>query len=190
MKKAKGKKWYTILAPKMFGSVELGQTVADNPDMLIGRKMEVNLMKLMNDFKKYYMKFLFKVISVDGNNALTEFYGSECISDYVSRMVLRYSRRIDTVQDLDTKDGVKLRVKGLAIIRGRVKSSIKSSVRNTIRETIKREVEKVTLEDFIKGIVSDIIKSKILRESRKVYPVHNFEIRKAEVLTKPNPVQS
>jgi small subunit ribosomal protein S3Ae len=185
VKKSKGKKWYTILAPEMFGNVEIGQTSANEPDILIGRKVDVNLMKLMNDFKKYYMKFVFKIVSVDGSNALTEFDGLECISDYVSRMVLRYSRRVDTIQDLNTKDGFKLRVKGLAIIKGRVKSSIKDNIRNVVREIIKREVEKSTMESFIKGVISDIIKNRVLRESRRIYPIHNFEIRKTEILVKP-----
>jgi len=180
-KKSKGKKWYTILAPKMFGHVEIGQTSTEDPDLLVGRKVDVSLMTLINDFKKYYMKFRFKIVSVDDNNAHTELDGSECLNDYVSRIVLRYSRRIDTVQDLVTKDGVKIRVKCLAIIRGRVKSSIKNNVRNVVREIVKNDVEGVTLEGFVRAIVSDSIKRNVLREARKVYPVKSFEIRKTEV---------
>ena len=183
-KKSKDKKWYTILAPKMFGNVEIGQTSTVDPDLLIGRKIDVSLMNLINDFKKYYMKFRFKIVSVDDGNAHTEFDGSECLSDYVSRTVIRYSRRIDTVQDLVTKDGVKVRVKSLAIIRGRVKSSIKTSVRNAVREIIKDEVEGATLEGLIRGIISDSIKRDVLKEAGKVHPVKTFEIRKTEVLSK------
>ena len=182
VKKSKDKKWYTILAPKIFGSVEIGQTSTADPDLLIGRKIDVSLMTLINDFKKYYMKFKFKIVSVDNSNAHTEFDGSQCLSDYVSRMVLKYSRRVDTVQNLVTKDGIKVRVKGLGIIRSRVKSSIKSNIRIVIREIVKREVEGATLEGLIRGIISDSIKNKVLREARKIYPVRNFEIRKTEVL--------
>lgn len=183
-KKSKDKKWYTILAPKIFGSVEIGQTSTTDPDLLIGRKIDVSLMTLINDFKKYYMKFKFKIVSVDNSNAHTKFDGSQCLSDYVSRMVLRYSRRVDTVQDLVTKDGIKIRVKGLGIIRSRVKSSIKNNIRVVIREIVKREVEGGTLEGLIRGIISDSIKNKVLREARRIYPVRNFEIRKTEVLAK------
>lgn len=185
-KKSKGKKWYTILSPKMFGKVEIGQTSTADPDLLIGRKINVSLMTLINDFKKYYMKFKFKIVSVDNSNALTEFNGSECLNDYVSRLVLRRSRRVDTIQNLVTKDGVNIRVKGLAIIRGRAKSSIQGNVRNSVRETIKEEVEHATLEDFIRGIISDNIKHNVLREARKIHPVKIFEIRKTEVLAKTN----
>lgn len=181
-KKIKGKQWYTIVAPKMFGKVEIGRTITDDPEKLVGRKISVSLMNLLNDFRKYYMKFIFRVVSVDGSTAMTEFDGSECMRDYISRIVRRRSRRVDTIQNLVTKDGIKIRVKGLAIIPRQVKTSVKDTVRDSIREIIENEVERANLEDLIKRIISDDIKRRILRESSRIYPVRSFEIRKIEVL--------
>lgn len=181
-KKTKGKKWYTIVAPDMFGKVEIGRTLTDDPDKIIGRKISVSLMNLLNDFRKYYIKFSFVVVSIDGMNALTEFDGSETMRDYVSRLVRRRSRRVDTIQDLVTKDGVNIRVKSLAIIPRQVKTSVKDTVRNSIREIVKNEVERSTLESLLKRIISDDIKHRILRESSRIYPVRSFEIRKTEIL--------
>lgn len=181
-KKIKGKRWYTIVAPKMFGRVEIGRTITDDPEKLINRKISVSLMNLLNDFRKYYIKFRFRVVSIDGDDAVTEFDGSECMRDYISRLVRRRSRRVDTIQDLVTKDGVKLRVKGLAVIPRQINTSVKNTVRDNIREIIKNEVERTKLEDLIKRIISDDIKHRILRESSRIYPVRSFEIRKIEVL--------
>ncbi len=183
-KKVKGKKWYIITSPKMFGESELGRTLSADPKNLAGRKISVSLMDLINDFKKYYMKFVFKVVEIDGDKAITNFAGSQCMRDYVSRMVTRWSTRVDTVQDLTTKDGVSIRIKGILIIPRRVKSSIKAAVRDDVRETIKKDVEKSTIEEFIDGIISDSIKRRVLRNSQRIYPVRNFEIRKTEVLSK------
>jgi small subunit ribosomal protein S3Ae len=183
-KKIKGKQWYTILAPEMFGKTEIGRTITDDPDKIVGRKISVSLMTLLNDFRKYYMKFTFRVVSIDGTTALTEFDGSETMRDFISRLVRRRSRRVDTIQDLVTKDGVKIRIKSLAIIPRRVKTSVKDTVRDSIREIIKNEVERSDLEDLIKRIVSDDIKHRILRESSRIYPVRSFEIRKMQVLSK------
>jgi small subunit ribosomal protein S3Ae len=183
-KKDKGEKWYTILAPKLFKEAEIGKTISDDPGKVIGRKVSVSLMTLLNDFRKYYIKFSFRVVSIDGDNAITEFAGSECMRDYISRLVRRRSRRVDTVQDLVTKDEVKIRVKGLAIIPRQVKTSVKETVRDNIREIIKNEVERSNLEEFIKRIISDDIKHRILRESSRIYPVRYFEIRKTEILGK------
>jgi small subunit ribosomal protein S3Ae len=140
-------------------------------------------MELTNDFNKFYMKFIFKIYKVEGNKAFTKFYGSECLRDYISRMIVRRIRRIDTIQDLTTKDGIKIRVKGLAIAPRRIKSSIEVKIRNNIKEKLKKEIESITLDDFVKKIVSEEIKMKVLKEARKIYPVRNFEIRKTEVIT-------
>jgi small subunit ribosomal protein S3Ae len=86
------------------------------------------------------------------------------------------------VQDLNTKDGITIRVKSLAIIRGKIKSSIRTTIRNKIKELMKAEVEALTLDEFIESIISDDTKNKILKEARKIYPVRNFEIRKTEVM--------
>lgn len=178
----KTKTWFTIVAPKLFNERELAKTVVSDPNNLIDRRISVSLMDLINDFSKYYMKFIFRIKKVEGEKAFTEFDSSECLRDYISRMVLRRVRRVDTVQDLETKDGRKIRVKGLVIIPRRIKTTIKKTIRNKVREVIKTEVENSTLDDFVKKIVSDEIKVKIMREARKIYPIRNFEIRKTEVL--------
>ena len=102
--------------------------------------------------------------------------------DYISRMVLKRVRRIDTVQDLQTKDGRKVRVKGIAIISKKVKSTMEKIIRSQISETMKMEVSESDFDDFVMMLTTDELKSKILREARKIYPVRNFEIRKSEVL--------
>lgn len=181
-KKGKGEQWYTIIAPKMFGEVEFGQTLAGVPESLIGRKISASLMELINDFHKYYMKFSFKVNKVDGTRALTEFAGSEVMRDYISRMVTRWARRVDTIQDLRTKDGVLIRVKSVAIIPRRVKSSIKSAVRDEIRKTVAGEIGEATLEDVIKGLISDSVKKHVLRNVQKIYPMRSFEIRRIDLV--------
>jgi small subunit ribosomal protein S3Ae len=182
-KKKKGKQWYTIIAPKMFGEVEIGRTISDDPDKIIGRKVSVSLMNLINDFRKYYMKFKFRVVDVDDSFARTEFDGSTVVRDYISRMVRRRSRRVDTVQDLKTKDGIMIRVKGMTIIPRQVKTSVKDTVRDSVREIVQNEVERSTLEAFIKRIISDDIKHRVIRESGRIYPIRNFEVRRTEILS-------
>ena len=184
VKKLKAKKWFTILAPAMFGDAEIGRTVTDAAEKLVGRKMDVSMMELTGDFKKYYMKMSFRITEVKGEQAMTEFVGSECMFDYISRMVHQYSKRVDTVQDLQTKDGKKLRVKTITILPKRVKSSVQAVVRNKIIEIIKAETEASTLDEFIEKMISDYTRGKVLAVARKIYPIRNFEIRKTEIPNK------
>ena len=57
-------------------------------------------------------------------------------------MVLRRVRRIDIIQDLETKDGVKVRVKSIIIAPRGIKSTIEKTMRKQMGELIKKEVEK------------------------------------------------
>lgn len=181
-KKARTKEAYTIISPKIFGEREVGTTFASEPKLIIGRKIILSALELTENVNKYYLKFLFKINKVEGNKAFTEFYGTECLQDYISRMVVRRVRRIDIVQDILTKDEVKLRVKSMCTLSRKAKSSVQSSVSKRIGEVIKQEIESRNLEDFVKDLVSDEIRARVLVEARKIYPVRNFEVRKVEVL--------
>ena len=183
-KKTKGKEWFEIISPESFGAKVIGSTMTSDPDSLIGRKINVSLLELLNDFSKYYMKFTFKVVKIEEKKALTEFVGSEVLRDYISRMVLRHIRRVDTIQDIQTKDKVNIRIKCLAIITKKIKSSITAVVRSEIRSMIQREVNNSTLEELIDKIVSDQLKNMVLRRARTLYPIRTFEIRKLEVQSK------
>jgi len=180
--KSKSKEWFTIIAPKIFEERELGRTMVSDPQNLIGRKISLNLLELTRNFNKFYMKFTFRVTRLEGNKAFTEFDNSECMQDYISRMVVRRVRRIDTVQDLKTKDGVAIRIKGLGIISRRAKSSIQKTIRSSMKDMIKNFVENSTFNELIESILGDELKNYILKEARRIYPVRNFEVRKTQVL--------
>ena len=180
--KLKGKQWFTILAPKIFGEKEIGKTIASVPDALIGKTVNISAVELTNDINKYYLKLKFKVNAVNGEKAFTQFYGSECLQDYISRMVLHRIRRLDSIQDLTTKDNVKIRVKGLIIVPKKAKSSVAAKIRGFVSSLIKKQVEESTLEEFLQKMLSGEIKNKILREGRIIYPIRNVEIRKTEII--------
>lgn len=181
-KKTKNKSWFTLISPEIFGAMEIGKTPVSDPDLLRGRTVTISAVDLTNNFGKYYLKFKLRVDNVSEQKAFTTFSGSECMRDYISRMILRYIRRIDSVQDLETKDGVKIRVKTLAVVSKKAKSSVVKSIRRRMQEMVKDIVSKSTLGDFVAGIVDDREKARVLDEIRLIYPVRNFEFRKTEVL--------
>ncbi|MEM7825655.1 MAG: hypothetical protein QW412_02225 [Candidatus Aenigmatarchaeota archaeon] len=181
-KKTKAKSWFVIVLPDYFENKELGRAIAAEPNSLIGKRVTINLLELTNDFSKYYIKFIFKIKRVEGDKAFAEFDGSECLRDYIARMVLRKIRRIDVIQDLKTVDNVLIRVKGLAIVSRKINTKTKKLMRKRISEIIKEEVENSKISDFIRKIIDNSIKNRVMQEARKIYPIRNFEIRKSEVL--------
>mgnify|MGYP000020467896 CR=1 FL=1 len=182
-KKAK-KEWYTIIAPSYLKNVEIGKTLANDPNLLIGRKLTVSAIDVTNDMNKYYLKLTFRITEVNGNIAKSEFEGSECLRDYIARMVLRRVKRIDVVQDLVTKDGKKIRVKSLVVLPRRPTSSVRKAVRKRVSELVEKIVTNSKLADVVNDILNEKIKRKIYREIKKIYPVRNFEIRKTEIIHK------
>lgn len=182
-KKAKTKEWYSIIAPKIFSEKEIGKTMAADPEQLIGRKITLNVVELAEDSDKFSMKVSLKIKKIDGKKALTELCGTEYMRDYISRMIMRRTRRVDIIENLKTKDGIGVRVKSIAITPRRIKNSIQEKIRSDIRSILKSDLENSTLDEFINNIIFDEIKHKILDEIRKIYPVRNFEIRKTEILT-------
>ncbi|MBI2084130.1 MAG: hypothetical protein HYT70_00750 [Candidatus Aenigmarchaeota archaeon] len=180
--KIKGKQWCTIVAPKVFGEKDIGKARTAEPQSLVGKRLILNAIELMDDMNKYYVKFKFKIDAVNGTRASTVFDGFECMQDYISRMVLRRIKRIDSVQDLKTQDNVKLRVKGLTVMSKKVRTNVEAKIRKYVVSIVKEEVENSTLEEFISKVMNNEIKNRIIRQGRIIYPVRNFEIRKTEVL--------
>jgi len=184
IKKSKGKEWYTIIAPKFFGEKEIGKTLTADPEKIVGRILSLSAIDLINDLNKFHLKFKFRIFKVEGNTAITEFIGSECMQDFISRMVLRRIRRIDVVQDIKMRDGVKVRVKVLATISKKATSSVEKSVRLLIHQMIREEIERSTLEQLLKKTISNELRTNVLKESKSIYPIRNFEIRKIEIIKK------
>jgi small subunit ribosomal protein S3Ae len=180
IKKLKGKQWFTVLAPSYFGNVELVKTPSSEPEGIVGRRLTINVADLTDDPNKFYMKITFRINKIEGEKAFTEFDNFETFRDYLARMVVHRVRRIDIIQDLKTKDGVLLRVKVLATTSKKAKATIEKVMRKKLGEMIKNFVENSSLEEFLKGVISEEIKSKIIAEGRKTYPLRNFEFRKIE----------
>lgn len=183
-KKRVKKEWFLILAPEYLGNKEIGKTLTNNPKNLVGRRLVISAIDLTNDLSKYYLKLGFRIISFDGNKkiAKTEFDSSECLRDYIARMIVRRVTRIDVIQDEITKDNKKIRVKSIAVLPRRPTSSVRRAVRKKISEEIKEIVSNCILAKFVHGILNEEWKKRIADKIRKIYPLRNFEIRKVEML--------
>ena len=179
--KLKGKDWYQITAPKFFGDFIIGETIAFDPVQLKGRIIETSLTDITGDPNKYYLKFYFRIDSIDGNKAVTKFIGHDCTRDYLARIVRRRKTRIDTNDIISLLDN-KIRVKSIAISNRRVSHPVEVKVRRIVREMIISEIEKLKTEEFIREIIDGKLQSKIKKSVSKVYPLRFLEFRKTEVL--------
>lgn len=180
--KWKAKEWYTIHAPRMFNEAEIGETPSADPEYVIGRTAEVTVQDLTGDFSKMHIKLKFKVVSVDGHDAKTEFTGHDLTSDYVRRLTRRKKTKTDHVVDIVTKDGFSYRIKTMAIADKRIQSSQEDAMRRVIGETLVAMGQEQTLSQVVKAIVSGDLAKDLARACRIVIPIKRIEIRKSEVM--------
>ena len=176
------KQWYEILSPKMFGEKVIGETPAVDSKQLVNRTVEVNLMNLINDYSKFYVKIHLQVEKVENHKAYTKFIGHEVVRERIYRMIQRRLRRVDCITDVETKDGKKIRVKLVFSLVKRVNNSIKSAARKKAKESVEKAVKENDLEGLIKAVTSGSLQETIRKDVKKIYPVGNLEIRKSEVL--------
>jgi len=176
------KKWYEIISPKMFGEKRVGETLSVDPSSLIGRKIEVSMLELSNSYQKFYVKVCFQIVHVEGDRALTKFVGHDIMRERLYRMVQRYGRRVDCMQNVVTKDGIGIRVKTVFMLIKRVGTSLKNSCRSYAAEVVDSIAKETNFEDFIKMVIDGDLQQQVRREVTKVYPVGGIEVRKTEVL--------
>ncbi len=176
------KKWYEIISPKMFGEKKVGETLSVDPSSLIGRKLEVSMLELSDSYQKFYVKACFQIVHVEGDRALTKFVGHDIMRERLYRMVQRYGRRVDCMQNVVTKDGVGIRVKTVFMLIKRVGTSLKNSCRTYAAEVIDSIAKETNFEEFIRMVIDGDLQQQVRREVTKVYPVGGIEVRKTEVL--------
>ena len=176
------KQSYEVMAPKMFGGKLIGETVASDVKQLVGRVLDVSLIDISNNYSKFYVKVRLKIDSVEGNKAHTKLVGHDVMRERVYRMVQRQGRRVDAVQDVVTKDGVKLRIKTVFMLIKRVGSSTKNATRKLARDMIDEAAKKATFEEFMNSIIAGELQHKLKKECSKVYPLGSIEIRRTELV--------
>jgi len=179
------KRWYMLVAPSSFGNVELGETPASNPKLLVGRKVETTLYDISGDLNQIHVKLYFQVDEVKGDKAYTHFAGHDFTRDYLRSLVRRGSSRIDGIFDVTTKDGYKLRVYAIAFPVRRAKTTQQSAIRKIMQEVVTKRAAELPFDAFVQECVLGKIGSDIYNKAKVVYPLRKCEIRKSKLLAMP-----
>lgn len=176
------KKWYIVIAPAAFGNVELGKTLSDTPQKLVGRVLESTLYNITEDFSQLHVKLFFRITKVEGDKAYTMFKGHDLARDYLRSLVRRGSSRIDGIYPITTKDGYRMRVGVIALSAVRTKSSQKHSIRHLMEDTISKKNGLLIYDELIQQLVLGKIASEIYNAAKSVYPLRKIEVRKSELV--------
>jgi small subunit ribosomal protein S3Ae len=179
------KQLFQIYTPPSFldgDEILIGETIADDPDKLIGRVIEVSLADINNDYSKLHVKLEFQIVEVLGSKARTRFKGHSFARDYLRFLVRRRRTRIDSISTVKTKDGVPFRITatGFTIIRS--KTSKKDAIRRKMLEIIAERASQLTSEDFVREITGGKLSSLVYSKAKLIYPLKGIEIQKTKIL--------
>lgn len=179
--KWKSKSWYNIETPEFIGRNNIGTTMAEEPEQLIGRIVEATVGDLTNDFSKHNTKLKFRINDVNGDVAQTLFIGHEITTDYLRSIVKRQTSRIDTNLKVTTKDGYTVRVKPICFTVKRARTSQIEGIREVMDGTVKERASELNFEQFVEEAIMGKLSATIYRNAKNIYPLRRVEIRKTEV---------
>ncbi len=174
-----------VVAPSYFGNVELGSIPAQEPEQLIGRVVEATLYDITSDFSHHFLKMFFQINEVDAKTAKTLFKGHEYSRDYLRSLVRRRTTKVDSLINLTTKDGFKLRIAVSALTLSRIKTSQEKIIRKIMEKTIHEKANALSLDQFVQEMVLGKIASDIYNQAKEVAPLRHVGIRKSKLIAQP-----
>jgi len=181
----KAKQWYKVVSPEMFGRVPFGETIANDPERIVGRIIETTLGDLTNNFSKQNTKLKFRVDRVAGDSAYTKFLGHEMTTDYVRSLVKRRTSRIDSIVDVTTTDGYTVRIKPSCFTVKRARANQVKCIRDLSKSVVLERSKNLDLSQLIQDVVGGKISLDIYKEAKMIYPLRRVEVRKTEIRTEP-----
>jgi len=178
------KKWYDIEAPKMFGSIKVGETLASEPEKVKGRVIETTLGDLTDDFSKNHIKVFLKVRDVEDDKAKTEFMSHDMSREYIRSQVRRRATKIDVITDITTSDGRDVRITAIAVTLNRATRPQRESIHKRMDEFIKDKAAEYDFEQLAQQMVLGKFASDIYQGVDDICPIRRVEVKKSKLLEK------
>jgi small subunit ribosomal protein S3Ae len=184
--KWRSKHWFKVRAPGLFQHVELGETVATEPEQVVGRTLETTLPEISGggaDSGKAHIKLRFRIERLGGDNvAEARFIGHDLTSDYVRRLARRKRSKIDLALTVTTKDGVQVVLKPVAVGEQRLQTRLRAELRHKMVEILTEEAQKRTSPEFVREMLQGELSKVLAHGLKTLYPLKKIEIRRSDVL--------
>ncbi len=180
--KFKKKKWFSVIAPRVFEGKEVGETPAEKSSLVIGRVIRTPGDEITGQRKLRHFTVKLKVKEVKELKAFTEVIGFEVNHSYLRRMIRRRISKIMAVTTGTTKDKKKARITTVAISSGKLEKRKEKAIRKIITETIAEEIPKKDFEVLVHEMIFGITSSKIFKKTSNINRLRKLEITKARLM--------
>ncbi len=173
------KKWFSILAPKIFNQIEVSEARGFE-DQMLGRTVYVLVSDLTGDMRKSHLKLKLRITDVNGDKLTTRIEELQLLRSYLRSIVRRRVRRIDETIKVSTRDGASITIKPIVITAGLCTKEQERAIRKKIIEVVTETAKERTLDAFILDLISEKLPKDIRKAVTPIYPLRNVEIRKAD----------
>jgi small subunit ribosomal protein S3Ae len=177
----KAKSWYKVFTPDSLGKTYIGDTIANDPESVIGRIMQTTLGEIINDYSRQNVKMKFRVANVTGDAAYTEFVGHELTRDYLRSLVKRRTSRIDTHVPVLTKEGKMVELTVTCYTLTRANLSQTHAIRGLLTARVQELAKEGDFNALLNGIVTGDISKELFKAVKPLFPVRRVEIIKSKV---------
>lgn len=176
------KKWFKIHASQEFDKKVIGETLAEKPKQLENRKIQVSLGNLTNQRQKRHITVVFAIKEVQGQDAFTGIDGHFISNSFINRFVRRKNSRMQTVQTVTTKDGVKIKIKAVIVSGRKLERKQETAIRKIMADRIEKSVGRKDFSQTIQEIVFGVLAAKLFKEAKKIAQLKRSEITKSQVI--------
>jgi small subunit ribosomal protein S3Ae len=170
----KAKSWYKVYTPDIFGKTFMGDTIANDPESVVGRIMQTTLGEIINDYSRQNVKMKFRVANVTGDAAYTEFVGHELTRDYLRSLV-------DSHVPVQTKDGKTAELTVTCYTLTRANLSQTHAIRGILFARVQELAKEGDFNALLNGIVSGDISKDLFKSVKPLFPIRRVEIIKSKV---------
>ena len=171
------KKWYKIVAPKVFNNTLVGETYVSSVEQVVGKIMKVNLMELTRDHKKQKQNIKLEVTEVISDVGQTKPVYYEIMPSAVKRMIRRGKSKIDTSIICTSKTNEAIRIKPIIITNYNATKNVQTDLRKAAESTITDYIADSNFDRVFSDVINFRLQ-RILREKlKKIFPVKICDIR-------------
>jgi ribosomal protein S3AE len=180
----KKKKWFKLVASKVFKEMVIGETVAETETDMVGRTVALSLMNLTRDMRKQNITVTFEVTEAKDKKGHCNVKAYKMIPSGVKRKVRRGKSLVVDSIVLKTKDEKFARIKPMIITNNVCHSPIKKDIRKAVRAYLKEYVNNTDFEDIIGDVVANRFGKKVKEAVAKIYPIRAVEVKEISIEAK------
>ncbi|MBW2963992.1 hypothetical protein KY363_00895 [Candidatus Woesearchaeota archaeon] len=171
------KRYFSILAPKLFQERELGKSLAYEPGALQGRLLTANLMVLTGNIKRQEINMTFRVAAVKGDTAYTEIHKYEISPAAIKRKVRRHKDRLDESFQCVTKDNKLIRIKPLVLTAVKTSRTVRAALRKAVIQFMINAIRRTDYDTLVLDIINEKLQREVSKSVKKICPVRSVNIR-------------